>query len=117
VAHNEDGMKQLAEQLEHCNFQHLHIVMGMVNDKETGTILSLLPRHATYYFTKAQIARALPEIELVAKAKEFGLIGRAFTTVNEALQQAINHADKEDMILVCGSVFIVGEVELSQVKW
>jgi dihydrofolate synthase/folylpolyglutamate synthase len=117
VAHNEDGMKQLAEQLEHCNFQHLHIVMGMVNDKETGTILSLLPRHATYYFTKAQIARALPEIELVAKAKEFGLIGRAFATVNEALQQAIDHADKEDMILVCGSVFIVGEVELSQVKW
>lgn len=117
VGHNEDGIKQIAGQLEHCNFQKLHIVIGMVKDKDIGKILSLLPQYATYYFTKAQIPRALPENELAEKAKEFELHGKAFPVVMEALQQAVDHAHKDDMILVCGSVFVIGEVEVSQVKW
>ena len=117
VGHNEDGIKQINEQLEHCDFQKLHIVTGMVKDKEVSKILSLFPKYATYYFTKAQIPRALPEHELAEKAKEIGLAGQPFATVNQALQQAIDHAHKEDMILVCGSVFVVGEVEVNQLKW
>jgi len=117
VGHNEDGIKQIAEQLEFCNFQKLHIVIGMVKDKDVDKVLSLLPKYGTYYFTKAQIPRALNENELAEKAKEFDLHGQAFATVNEALQQAANHADKEDMILVCGSVFVVGEVEAGMIKW
>ncbi|HEX8677975.1 MAG TPA: folylpolyglutamate synthase/dihydrofolate synthase family protein, partial [Segetibacter sp.] len=110
VGHNEDGIKQITEQLEHCNFQKLHIVIGMVKDKDVSKILALLPKFATYYFTKAQIPRALPEQELAEKAKEFGLQGKEFSSVMEALQQAVDHAHKDDMILVCGSVFVVGEV-------
>lgn len=117
VAHNEDGIKQVAGQLEHCNFEKLHIVIGMVRDKEISTVLSLLPEYAHYYFTKAQIPRALPENELAEKAVALGLKGQAFATVPEALQKAIDHAHKEDMILVCGSVFVVGEVEVEQLKW
>ena len=117
VGHNEDGIRQITEQLEHCNFQKLHIVIGMVKDKDIAKVLSLLPKSAAYYFTKAQIPRALPEDELAEKAKEFGLHGEAFPAVNEALQQSVNNAGKEDLILVCGSVFVVGEVEISQLKW
>ncbi|MDQ6813710.1 MAG: bifunctional folylpolyglutamate synthase/dihydrofolate synthase [Bacteroidota bacterium] len=117
VAHNEDGMKQLTAQLEHCNFQKLHIVIGMVRDKDIFTVLSLLPKYAHYYFTKAQIPRALPEHELAVKAASFDLKGHVYSNVNEALQQAINEAHLDDMILVCGSVFVVGEVEVENIKW
>jgi len=117
VGHNEDGIKQIVEQLEHCIFQKLHIVIGMVRDKDVSKVFALLPKFATYYFTKAQIPRALPEQELAQKANEFDLNGQAFATVDEALQHAVDHAHKEDMILVCGSVFVVGEVEASNIKW
>ncbi len=117
VGHNEDGIKQITEQLEHCDFQKLHIVIGLVKDKEISKIFALLPKFATYYFTKAQIPRALPENELAEKANEFDLNGQAYATVSEALQQAVDHAHKEDMILVCGSVFVVGEVEEGRIKW
>lgn len=117
VAHNEDGIKQLTGQLEHCNFQKLHLVIGMVKDKDIATVLSLLPKYAHYYFTKAQIPRALPEDELAKKAGEFGLNGHTFPTIPAAVQQAINQAHEEDMILVCGSVFVVGEVQVDQLKW
>jgi dihydrofolate synthase/folylpolyglutamate synthase len=117
VGHNEDGIKQITSQLEHCEFHKLHIIIGMVKDKEIDKILSLLPAYAHYYFTKAQIARALPETELMNKARTFKLSGQSYATVNEALQDAVNKAHKEDMILICGSVFIVGEVEMSHIKW
>jgi dihydrofolate synthase/folylpolyglutamate synthase len=117
VGHNEDGIKQLMSQLEHCNFNKLHIIMGMVKDKEIDKVLSLLPQYAHYYFTKAQIPRALPETELLHKAKQHELEGHAYATVMSALQDAVNKSRKEDMILVCGSVFVIGEVEVSQIKW
>jgi dihydrofolate synthase/folylpolyglutamate synthase len=55
VGHNEDGIKQITEQLEHCVFQRLHLLIGLVNDKDLSAVLSLLPKYAHYYFTKAQI--------------------------------------------------------------
>jgi dihydrofolate synthase/folylpolyglutamate synthase len=117
VAHNEDGIKQLVSNLEHCNFHKLHIVIGMVRDKEIDKIFELLPKYAHYYFTKAQIARAIPEIELMKRAINFSLKGHSYSMVNEALQEAVNSAHKEDMILVCGSVFVVGEVDVNLIKW
>lgn len=117
VCHNEDGIKQVVSQLEHCNFQKLHIVIGIVKDKEVAGVLSLLPSSASYYFTKAQTPRALSEDELLKKAAEYGLKGQAFTTVDKAMQAAINHSHPDDMILVCGSVFVVGEVDAEQLKW
>ena len=112
VAHNEDGIKQLLQQILLCSYKKLHIIFGMVKDKDADKILSLLPKNATYYFTKAQIPRALPEGELYEKAITYKLESDQYTEVNEALRCAIGKASKEDMIIVCGSVFVVGEVNL-----
>jgi dihydrofolate synthase/folylpolyglutamate synthase len=113
VAHNEDGIKRLSEQLSFYNYEKLHIVLGMAKDKEVSKILSLLPKHASYYFTKASIARALSEDDLLTKAKVFNLKGTAYPEVNIALTAARMNAAKEDMILVCGSVYLVGEVDVN----
>jgi dihydrofolate synthase/folylpolyglutamate synthase len=112
VGHNEDGFKQITAQIELTDYQHLHIVIGLVKDKEVEKVLSLLPKEATYYFTRAQIPRALPEDELAAKGKAVGLIGHTYPDVNTALKEAMHKAGKHDMIVVCGSVFVVGEVQL-----
>jgi dihydrofolate synthase/folylpolyglutamate synthase len=117
VGHNEDGIKQITEQLEHCNFQKLHIVIGMVKDKDLDKVLTLLPKYAHYYFTKANIPRALPESELAQKAAAFELKGHYYPTPNGALRHAVTVANAADMILVCGSVFIVGEIDASQIHW
>ena len=110
VAHNMDGIRQLVQQIELTDHRKLHIITGMVKDKEVEKILALLPKEAFYYFTKAQIPRALSENELAEKAKLAGLEGHYFSNVNEALQTAMEHAHSADMIVVCGSVFLVGEV-------
>ncbi len=110
VGHNEDGIKQIAEQLEITDHDQLHIIIGLVKDKEADKVLSLLPKQAVYYFTRAQIPRALPEDQLAEKGNSIGLAGAHYPDVNTALKQAFAHAKKQDMILVCGSVFLVGEV-------
>ena len=110
VAHNPDGIKQLVEQIELCTYSHLHIVIGMAKDKDIDSVLALLPKLATYYFTKAQIPRALDENLLKEKAKDFSLEGTAYPTVKDALQAAKDVSKKEDLIVVCGSVFVVGEI-------
>lgn len=112
VGHNADGMAEIKKQIELSDYHHLHIVIGMVKDKEINAILSLLPKEATYYFTQAQIPRALEAENLQLKAKSIGLNGHSFNNVNTALQNALSHAHKDDMILVCGSVFLVGEVAI-----
>lgn len=117
VAHNEDGIKQLTEQLELSTYNHLHIVMGMVKDKDITKVLQLLPKHASYYFSKAPMPRALDEDILQTTALEFGLNGKHYPTVNNALQAAVNASDKKDLIIVCGSVFIVAEVAIESVKF
>jgi dihydrofolate synthase/folylpolyglutamate synthase len=110
VAHNEDGIKQLVNQIELSDYRQLHIIIGMVKDKEIDKVLALLPSEAEYYFTRAQIPRALPENVLHQKAAASGLKGEAYNDVNNALKAAMSKASKEDLILVCGSVFVVGEV-------
>ncbi len=112
VAHNEDGIKNLVNQIRHTDHNHLHIVFGMVKDKEIEKVLSHLPAEAKYYFTKAQIARALPEKELLERAEKFHLEGNPFPEVNMALKAALANASANDLIIVCGSVFIVGEVNI-----
>lgn len=110
VAHNEDGIRELVNQVELSDYRQLHIVIGMVKDKEIDSVLALLPPEAEYYFTKAQIPRALAENILHEKALSAGLKGEAYSDVNTALKTALGRASKEDLILVCGSVFVVGEV-------
>ena len=112
VAHNADGIREINKQLELMNFEHLHIVTGMVKDKDAEAVLKLLPVHARYYFTKASIPRALDEQVLMEEAKKHGLSGNAFPEVNEALNEAMLQAEHNDLILVCGSVFLIAEVKL-----
>ncbi|NCW87607.1 MAG: bifunctional folylpolyglutamate synthase/dihydrofolate synthase [Chitinophagaceae bacterium] len=111
VAHNVDGIRQVLRQLEMIDYNHLHIVIGMVKDKEIEKVLSLLPKTATYYFTQAQLPRALPAQDLEASAKKTGLTGFVFNSVNSAIEEAQKNARIDDLILVCGSLFIIGEVD------
>jgi dihydrofolate synthase/folylpolyglutamate synthase len=111
VAHNEDGMHQLLEQVELTDHHELHLVIGFVKDKEIDNILSLLPKTAHYYFTQATIPRALDAESLARTAAAHGLRGKAFSEVNAALNYAKEKAGKNDLLVVCGSVFLVGEVE------
>lgn len=116
VAHNTDGIKQVLSQLEHCNYHHLHIVMGMVKDKDISTVLSLLPQNARYYFTNAHLPRALPSKDLMHAAAAFHLQGDHYDHVNDAIHAALMNANENDLIVVCGSVFVIAEVNRSLIK-
>ena len=111
VAHNVAGIQTLLAQIALINNSHLHLVFGMVKDKDIESVLALLPTHATYYFTKAQIERAIDALELQEKAGAYGLQGNTYLTVNEAITAAKKQAQPTDLIVVCGSVFLVGEIE------
>ncbi|MEO0066191.1 MAG: hypothetical protein RI983_1517 [Bacteroidota bacterium] len=111
VGHNVDGVKAILAQLDLCNYNQLHWIMGMVKDKEIDEVITLLPSTARYYFTKAQIPRALDEKQLQEKAAQLGITGEAYPEVNAALNAAIEQAAQNDLILVCGSVFLVAEVD------
>ena len=91
-------------------YKQLHFIFGAVADKDPGRVLALLPKHANYFFVKADIARAMDATVLAKKAKEFGLKGEVYPSVKEAYGKAKHDADKRDMIFVGGSTFVVAEV-------
>lgn len=111
VAHNEDGMQKMLQHVAELSFDHLHLVLGMVKDKEVEKVLELLPPSAHYYFTQADIPRALPAEDLQTKAAAQGLNGAVYNNVNLALDAAKKASGKNDLIVVCGSIFLVAEVE------
>ena len=110
TGHNIGGFQYIVPQILAQPCQQLRIVFGMVNDKDINAVLALLPKHATYYFTRASVARALPCDELQALAAKHGLYGATYPTVDEATRAALNEADKEDFIYVGGSSFIVADL-------
>ena len=109
TGHNEDGIKEVLKNLERYTYKKLHIVFGVVNDKDVTSILNLLPKTATYYFCKANIPRALPEKELFDLAKQHDLKGKKFPTVSEALTEAKKQAKPTDLIFIGGSTFTVAD--------
>ena len=109
TGHNVGGIQFVVEQIKAQQYQTLRIVIGMVNDKDVSSVLALLPTDAFYYFTQANIARAVPADELLQKAKSFGLNGLAFCSVKEALSASIEDANSDDFVFVGGSNFVVGE--------
>ncbi len=109
-AHNEAGLRIAFERILLMPFRRLHIVTGFVNDKEVGNVLGYFPVNARYYFAKADIPRGLEATLLLEKATGFGLQGRAYTSVQNALKAARRAADPEDLIVVIGSIFVVAEV-------
>lgn len=110
TGHNEDGIKAIVKQIENIAFKQLHFVFGTVADKNPDSILALLPKKAKYYFTNANIERAMDAAVLKEKALIFGLVGECCQTVSEALESARSQADKSDLIFVGGSTFVVAEI-------
>lgn len=110
VGHNEDGIHYILEQIAETPHQHLHFVLGMVNDKDIEKILSLLPNNATYYFCKANIPRGLDAKLLQEKAMMCHLEGDSYDSVENAFIAARNNAHPNDLIFVGGSFFTVAEV-------
>jgi len=110
TGHNEDGIQQILTQLTFCEYEQLHWVMGMVNDKDLNAVLALLPKNATYYFCKPNIPRGLDEQILQNTAQTFNLHGAYYASVSEALLAAKNNAKNTDLVLIAGSTFIVAEI-------
>jgi len=110
TAHNKEGLQYTLTQLSEENYQQLHIVLGVVDDKNLDNILPLFPRNANYYFSKAQVPRALDTEILIKKALEYQLVGQCYSSVNKALSQAKIIANPSDLIYVGGSTFVVAEV-------
>ena len=108
--HNQAGVQQILQQLEKLDYQQLHFVLGMVNDKDIGKILKMLPKSARYYFVKANIPRGLAADVLKEQAMAFGLKGRKYSSVKNGLRAAKRNADTQDLIFVGGSTFVVAEV-------
>ena len=110
TGHNVGGIQYIAEQLRRQVCRQLHIVIGMVNDKDVRGVLALLPREAVYYFTQASVKRALPADQLARLAGEAGLQGEVYPDVPSAVRAAQEKSLPEDFIFVGGSTFIVADL-------
>ncbi len=108
-AHNADGLHQLFEQVSSIEFETLHIVTGAVNDKDLSKSLDYFPKKAAFYFCKPDIPRGLDADLLQKMASDKGLKGERYENVASALAKAIENATKNDLVLICGSIFVVAE--------
>lgn len=110
TGHNLDGIQSVVEQIQQIQYEKLHIVLSMVNDKEIEKILAVLPKKAVYYFCKANIPRGLDAKILQKSAQQFELHGKIYASVKRAYSAAKKTAQKKDLVFVGGSTFTVAEV-------
>jgi len=110
TGHNEDALNAIFNQINNLSYNTLHIVFGIVNDKDLDKILKILPKDAIYYFCKANIIRALDAIELKKKASRYKLYGNNYSSVDSALKAAKRKALTADLIFIGGSTFVVSEI-------
>lgn len=110
TGHNREGLTYVMQQLKNEKFDSLHIVFGVVSDKDLSSIVDLLPKEATYYFCKPNISRGLDSKVLREKFSEYNLRGSDYKSVSEAYKTALNTARKDDFIFVGGSTFVVAEI-------
>ena len=109
TGHNLEGMLEIVEQLRNTPHNKLHMVIGMVGDKNIDGVLNILPENATYYFTRPSIPRALDEVKLTDKAHIAGLKGYNYVNVKLALNAARIAAQDDDLIFIGGSTFVVAD--------
>lgn len=109
TGHNINGIEYVVKQISMQKFDKLHMVIGMVKDKDVSKVLAILPKDATYYFTKAAIPRAMQEADLQALAIGYDLKGKTYASVAEAVAAAKQQANNKDIIFIGGSTFIVAE--------
>jgi dihydrofolate synthase/folylpolyglutamate synthase len=115
TAHNADGLKQVLQQVSETPYRNLHLLLGFVNDKDIHEILKYMPQQAGYYFTRLAVPRTMNEKELAATALQYGLRGQTYGNVRDAYDAVTRNAEKDDLIVITGSNFLVadflGEVE------
>jgi dihydrofolate synthase / folylpolyglutamate synthase len=110
TGHNKEGLTYVMNQISNEEFETLHIVFGVVNDKDISSIIHLLPKKAKYYFCKPDIPRGLDAIELKKNMANYGIFGDAYNSVNEAYKEALKNASPDDFIFIGGSTFVVAEI-------
>jgi len=109
TGHNEAGIAEVVKNINQTPFENLHIVFGMVKDKDISGVLSMMPKNAIYYFCKPDLERALDASELKTKAAGYQLQGNSFPTVALAKENAIKSAGINDLVFIGGSTFVVAE--------
>jgi dihydrofolate synthase/folylpolyglutamate synthase len=110
TAHNKEGLTYTMQQLQEEHFDNLHLVLGFVNDKDLASVIDLFPKNASYYFCKANIARALDVHKLLSMFEKIGFIGKTYDSVNEAYNSALDCATNNDIIYIGGSTFVIAEI-------
>ena len=110
TAHNKEGLTVVMQQLQDVSFNKLHIVFGVVSDKDLCSIIPLLPKLAKYYFCKPNVQRGLDAKKLQKAFAKSHLTGQSYSSVNEALNAAKSKANVDDLIYVGGSTFVVAEI-------
>ncbi len=110
TAHNKEGLTVVLKQIQKESYSILHVVLGVVNDKDLDEVLPLFPKNAIYYFCKPNIPRGLEVTILARKAAEFGLNGKIYNSVSDAYNTAKQNANESDFIYVGGSTFVVAEI-------
>ena len=110
TGHNTAGIAEVMQNIANTPHQQLHMVLGMVKDKDISAVLALLPKYAIYYFCQPNLERALAASDLAHQARQYQLIGKVFDSVSDALSAAKNKAKENDLIFVGGSTFVVAEV-------
>ena len=114
TAHNKNGLEIVMKQIQKEKFETLHIVLGVVNDKDLDEILPLFPTNAIYYLCKPNIPRGLETTILQEKAWKYHLLGNIYSSVAEAYKQSRNNATKNDLVFIGGSTFVVAELPLNK---
>jgi dihydrofolate synthase/folylpolyglutamate synthase len=111
TGHNEEGIREVVQQLGQTEHEKLFMIIGLVKDKDPQKVLKLLPREANYIFTEAKIPRALEADKLYTIALSLDLKGIVVRDVNEAITKAKEQASARDLIFIGGSTFVVAEIE------
>lgn len=109
TGHNKEGLEYVINQISKIRKQKLHIVVGFVNDKDLSTVLPLFPKDAIYYFTRASVPRALDQDILKQSAESYGLNGKSYSDVRNAIAAARANASVDDLIFIGGSTFVVAD--------
>ena len=110
TGHNAHGLAEVVTQIRAQHYEHLFMVIGMVDDKDFASVIPLMPREAHYIFTQASVRRALPAEELADKFRHEGFVGDVVANVHEAYRHAISLASADDMIFIGGSTFVVADL-------
>jgi dihydrofolate synthase / folylpolyglutamate synthase len=110
TGHNPDGIREVLKNIAAIPYHHLHVVLGMVNDKDINKVLKLLPQQATYYFCKPDLPRGLDAEILQNQALSVGLQGETYASVKQALEAAQQQAGPHDLVFAGGSTFVVAEI-------